>query len=127
MPDYSLTGLSTRSFEQLIQAIAAKIIGPNVVIFGDGRDGGREATFEGKIPYPNLSATWNGYGVVQAKFRQRTDDEEKDGIWALSQFRKELEDFANPKKNRRKPQYYILATNVVLTPVLDSGFKGQSS
>jgi hypothetical protein len=51
MPDYNLSGLSTRSFEQLIQAISAKVLGPGIVIFGDGRDGGREATFEGTIGY----------------------------------------------------------------------------
>jgi hypothetical protein len=51
MPDYNLTGLSTRSFEQLIQALSVKLFGPGVVIFGDGPDGGREATFEGPMNY----------------------------------------------------------------------------
>ena len=48
MADYNLTGLSSRSFEQMIQALSCNIIGPGVVIFGDGPDGGREATFEGR-------------------------------------------------------------------------------
>jgi hypothetical protein len=47
MTDYNLAGLSTRSFEQLIQAIALKVVSPGVVVFGDGADGGREATFNG--------------------------------------------------------------------------------
>jgi hypothetical protein len=123
MPDYDLTGLSTRSFEQLIQAIAAKVIGQNIVVFGDGRDGGREATFEGPIPYPSTTDSWNGYGVVQAKFKQRLQDSKKDGEWALGQLHTELQDFCDAGKNRRKPDYYVFATNVVLTPFPELGSK----
>ena len=36
MPDYDFTGLSTRSFEQLIQAIALQVVSPQTIIFGDG-------------------------------------------------------------------------------------------
>lgn len=53
MTDYNLAGLSTRSFEQLIQAIALKVVSPGVVVFGDGPDGGREATFNGLTRYPS--------------------------------------------------------------------------
>ena len=83
--DYNLAGLSTRSFEQLIQAIAAKIIGPGLIVFGDGSDGGREATFEGTIPFPNEESAWDGYCVIQAKFKQRSEGTTKDGAWALNQ------------------------------------------
>jgi len=31
MPDYNLFGLSPRSFEQLVQALSVKIIGPDAV------------------------------------------------------------------------------------------------
>jgi hypothetical protein len=123
MADYDLSGLSTRSFEQLIQAIAAKVIGPGVVIFGDGPDGGREATFEGSVPYPDKDNGWQGYGIVQAKFRQRPQGPKKDGEWALKQLRSELEKFVDPERNLRKPEYYIFATNVVLTPVHAKGSK----
>lgn len=109
MSDYNLSGLSTRPFEQLIQALAAKMIGPNVVIFGDGPDGGREATFEGITPYPTKEQSWSGYGVVQAKFKQRSQDSQKDGEWALQQLRDELEKFIDPKRKLRKPDYYIFA------------------
>lgn len=124
--DYNLSGLSTRSFEQLIQAIAAKAIGPNIVVFGDGPDGGREATFEGSVPYPSSGHSWSGYGVVQAKFRQRTQDPQRDGEWALKQLRDELEKFVDSERNLRKPDYYIFATNVILTPVQGSGFKDKA-
>lgn len=123
MPDYNLSGLSTRSFEQLVQAITVKSFGPNVIVFGDGPDGGREATFEGRVPYPSGEAMWEGYGIVQAKFRQRTQDAGRDGEWALQQLRGELEQFADPHSERRKPEFYLFATNVVLTPVQDQGAK----
>jgi hypothetical protein len=39
MADYNLSGLLSKSFEQLIQALTSKLMGSNVVIFGDGPDG----------------------------------------------------------------------------------------
>ncbi len=126
MSDYNFTGLSSRSFEQLIQALAVKIIGPNIIVFGDGKDGGREATFNGAVPYPS-SPEWNGYGVVQAKFLQRPQNAKSDGDWALAQLRGELEAFADPEKERKKPDYYIFATNAILTPVQNKGSKDKAS
>ena len=125
--DYNLAGLSTRSFEQLIQAIAAKIIGPGLIVFGDGPDGGREATFEGTIPFPNEKTEWHGYCVIQAKFKQRSEGTTKDGAWALNQLRAELKKFADSKKNLRKPEYYIFVTNVVLTPAYKKGGKDKAA
>lgn len=125
MSDYNLSGLSTRSFEKLVQAIALKIIGPNVVIWGDGPDGGREATFDGPISYPSAQFNWNGYGVIQAKFRQRAKDKITDGDWALRQLRLELKKYSSTR-SLRKPEYYIFATNVVLTPVNDAGWKDKA-
>ena len=63
MPDYNLTGLSSRSFEQLIQAIALNIVSPKTIIVGDGSDGGREATFKGKTNYNSNDEPWDGYVV----------------------------------------------------------------
>ncbi|OAH98836.1 hypothetical protein A1353_21675 [Methylomonas methanica] len=121
--DYDFSRLSTRSFEQLIQSLAHSVIGPNIVIFGDGPDGGREATFEGQIPFPNDAERWHGYGVVQAKFKQRTEASGKDGDWALNELKKELEKFQSLTRGLKQPEYYIFATNVVLTPVAESGGK----
>ena len=123
--DYNLHGLSTRSFEQLIQSITAKLIGPQVIIFGDGPDGGREATFEDAIPYPSRDSGWSGFGIVQAKFRQRLQGTKEDGAWAVQQLRSELKAFLSPKKRKRKPEYYIFVTNVVLTAVEEKGGKDQ--
>ncbi len=123
MGDYDLSGLSSTSFENLLQALALKLLGAGTVVFGDGPDGGREATFEGRMDYPSQADPWDGYCVVQAKFRQRPEGTGKDGEWALAQLGKELKDFADPKKRRRAPEYYIFATNVVLSPVRGKGAK----
>ena len=123
MTDYNLSQLSSRSFERLLQALAAKVLGPGVVIFGDGPDGGREATFEGEVPYPFGGDNWNGYGVLQAKFRQRSGDVRRDGDWAVTQLKAEIAKYLNADSTLRKPDYFIYATNVVLTPVQGQGSK----
>lgn len=125
--DYDFSRLSTRAFEQLIQALAAVVVGPGIVVFGDGPDGGREATFDGRISFPDPSANWHGYGVVQAKFRQRMGDTGKDGNWALRELEKELKKFAHSARALRKPEYYLFATNVVLSPVADEGAKDKAA
>ena len=122
MTDYDLSQLSSRSFEQLLQALAAKVLGPGVGIFGDGPDGGREATFHGKVPYPFVDDSWDGYGVLQVKFRQRSGNVTQDGDWAVTQLKSEIKKYFDVDNNLRKPDYFIYATNVVLTPV-----KGQGS
>ena len=123
MPDYDLYRLSSRSFEHLIQSLAIRLLGPGIVAFGDGPDGGREATFEGKVPFPNPVNSWDGYGVVQAKFRQRLGDTKQDGNWAVDQLKGEIRKYIDPDSNLRKPDYFIFATNVVLTSVSEKGSK----
>ncbi len=78
MADYDFTGLSSTSFEHLVQSLAIKILGPGVTVFGDGPDGGREATYEGRMNFPSATEPWNGYCVVQAKFRKRPGKDDGD-------------------------------------------------
>jgi hypothetical protein len=117
MSDYDFSGLCPRSFEHMVQALSFNILGPGLVVFGDGPDGGREATFTGKTGrFPSAGACWDGYVVVQAKFRQRpTGSTQKDGQWALRELKKELDAFAARKSERKKPEYYIFVTNVILS------------
>jgi hypothetical protein len=123
--DYDLTRLGNREFEHLSQALTLKVLGPGVGVFGDGPDGGREATFEGPMRFPEPGNPWNGYGVVQAKFKQRLGGDGKDTAWLLGQVRAELERWADQKSQRvrrgRRPQYVLFTTNVVLSPVAGRG------
>jgi hypothetical protein len=123
--DYDLTRLGDREFEHLSQALALQALGPGVSVFGDGPDGGREATFDGRVRFPEPGEPWDGYGVVQAKYRQRLVGDGKDAAWLLRQLRAELETWANRKSNRvrhgRVPRYVLFTTNVVLSAVAGSG------
>jgi hypothetical protein len=128
MGDYNFHGLSARSFEQMIQALAIKILGPGVIIFGDGPDGGREATFQGHVKdFPSKGNSWDGYIVVQAKFCQEPKFNIDDTTWALNNLKKELDDYSNTKKKRIIPDYYIFVTNISLSPVPTSGGKDKLS
>lgn len=125
--DYDLTRLGSREFEHLTQALAIRVIGNGVSIFGDGRDGGREAVFHGRIafPDPDPRGPWNGYGVLQSKFRIRPLGTKSDTAWFLSEIRRELGKWGDHLSARAKsgklPEYLVLATNVVLSSVADSG------
>ncbi len=96
------------------------------MVFGDGPDGGREATFERKVPYPSSVDGWDGYGVVQAKYRQRSGNIQQDGNWAVDQLKEEIGKYTDPESKLRRPDFFIFATNVVLTPVLDKGSKDRA-
>jgi hypothetical protein len=124
--DYNLAGWADTAFEQMVQALALRVISPGVTIFGAGPDGGREATYEGLMSFPSAAEPWSGYLVLQAKYRARPLGSPQDGSWALTELQKELEVYANPSKRRRCPDYYIFATNVVLTPVNERGSKDKT-
>ncbi|MEV0049471.1 hypothetical protein AB0H34_03120 [Saccharopolyspora shandongensis] len=121
--DYDLTRLGTREFEHLSQALASEVFGSSVEVFGDGRDGGREATFRGAVRYPDppaASGQWNGYGVVQAKFRQRPGV--NNAGWLCNQLTGEFAGWKKAiKEGRERPDYLLFTTNVVLSAVADSG------
>jgi hypothetical protein len=123
MGDFDLTGLDPRKFEHLIQALALDAIGGDVTPFGDGPDGGREATFDGPMHYPSFVEPWDGYLVIQCKFQQKPGTTKDQGKWALDQLEGDLKKFLDPKRKLRKPEYYLFVTNVVLTPVPETGSK----
>jgi hypothetical protein len=123
MPDYNLSNLSPRSFEQLIQSLALKILLPGVVIFGDGPDGAREATYRGRLQYPSETEPWDGYLVVQAKFKQKPEGSGKDGQWLIGQLAADLKKFKDKKRQLVRPEYYLLCTNVVLSSAARKGAK----
>src|SRR6185369_3361171 len=115
MPDYNLNGLDPRSFEHIVQAIAKMEI-------GDGPDGGREATFNGKMNYPSATAPWDGYLVIQSKFKLHTSENPKDdGDWLIEQLSKDLAKFLDAKRSLKRPEYYLATTNIRLSAVAGTG------
>ncbi|MGZ4955112.1 MAG: NACHT domain-containing protein [Methylobacter sp.] len=115
-------GFSPDSFEQFIRALSLKVIGPGVTVFGNGPDGGREATFQGKINFPSPpSNVWDGYGVLQAKFKEKVEDTQKDQKWAKSQLEDELNVWISNSNRTPKPDYFIFCTNVELSSAANGG------
>lgn len=132
MSDYRLDRLNTREFEHLSQALCKKFIAVGVTPFGDGPDGGREATFDGAMDYPSSQDPWSGYLVVQCKFRQRSKgDTTSDTDWVTKELTSELKKYCPPSagsrrsakkaRPRRPPEYYIFVTNAVLTGNNETG------
>lgn len=120
--NYDLTRLGSARFEHLVQALALAHLGHGVDIFGAGPDGGREATFRGEVNMHG-KAQWHGYGVVQAKYKERLTTTTADQSWFFEQVTAELDAWIDPKKKRyqHQPDYLVLATNVSLTSVAESG------
>jgi hypothetical protein len=126
--DYKLSGLGERQFEHLVQSLALKVISQSVKIFGEGPDGGREATFDGKTKYPDprTGLAWAGYGVIQAKFKRQVGDTDRDARWLKREIDKEMNKWA-PKDGvsasgrTRMPRYIIFATDVELSAYPETG------
>jgi WD40 repeat protein len=125
--DYDLARLGEREFEHLSQALALRVLGPGVQVFGDGPDGGREASFDGAFEVGDRvgGGAWSGYGVLQAKFRRRPLGAASDARWFVGQVEAELTRWSDPESQRAKwcrfPEYLLLTTNVVLSPAPHSG------
>lgn len=123
-----LSGLGSDGFEQMCQALAVHVLGAGLVVFGDGPDGGREATFDGPLTgYPSQAQPWNGYVVLQAKFKTKVGDPASGATWLRDQLKTELDAWSNPAAGRvrrgRLPEYLIIATNVSLSAVPGVGGK----
>lgn len=125
--DYDLTRLGTDTFEDLCRALFEKSLGPRVTHFGAGPDGGREATFTGVSNWSSgpEAIRWDGYHVLQAKFKKRPLGTRQDQDWLVQRLRRELTDWANPKKKRgaegKVPDYLVIASNVVCSAATGGG------
>lgn len=120
MPNYDLDRLGDKEFERLCQSLLKFVIGSGTITFGEGRDGGREATFSGKAPYPSETDSWEGDWIFQAKYHNvkliGADEARKQ---VLSDLRSELDKIVN--KYKYHCDNYILITNVPLSSVSRKG------
>lgn len=125
--DYPLELIDPKTFEQIGVALARAVLGNGVEVFGDGPDGGREATFEGHVDWSKTpdcgNDSWDGYVVIQAKHRSSTDtDPQRNLTWLKRQVRDELESWTKADSNKRRvPQYLIFVTNARLSPAAAEG------
>lgn len=124
MPRYDLDSLGHEQFKLLSQTLVKAVIGSGTITFGDGPDGGREATFQGKAQYPSKSEQWNGFWIFQAKFHDTKHiGLEKAREQILLDLKKEL--YKIIVKYKRKCDNYILVTNVPLSSVNKKGTHDQ--
>jgi hypothetical protein len=66
--DYRLELLDDITFENLVNTICQKILGPGVISFSQGKDGGRDGKFTGIAQnYPSANEPWSGKFIIQAK------------------------------------------------------------
>ena len=65
---YPLHELSPDVFEDLVVLLCHKVLGIGTINFAEGKDGGRDAKFEGIAnAYPSANSPWSGKFIVQAK------------------------------------------------------------
>lgn len=111
MTAYSLNGLGADAFEHLVVELAQHVIGLGVTGFGPGPDGGRDAYFRGRAPYPSDTEAWGGIWHIQAKFHapNLSSDHHK---WLYKQVKAEVKAYKDPNNARRPPNNWIVATNI---------------
>jgi hypothetical protein len=120
--DYNFDSLGSRNFEHLAQALASKELGPKLTVYGDGADGGREAVWTGAAKSLGTSSDWNGYGVVQAKYKQFPSSVADNAKWLKAAISAELKDWVDVEKNRQpKPEFLLFVSNVRLSAVPKNG------
>lgn len=121
MPKYNLNALGSEEFERMCQSLVQQIMGPEVKVYGMGKDGAREATFEGEADYPSKDKKWSGKWIFQSKFHDTVQIGPKK---ARDQLLSDLDDeLSKITEYGHDCDYYILMTNVVLTPVFQAGTK----
>lgn len=125
--DFPLEELSHRAFEQLTVALSLRVLGPGVQAFGSGPDGGREATFRGRVDWSKTDlddrGAWDGYTVIQAKQAEHPSHDPSVNLrWLKRQIDDELDSWMTDSSKRNPfPRYLIFVTNVRLSSVPKSG------
>lgn len=122
MPTYDLSRLTPSLFERLVRALAFAEMGPGGTTFPPGPDGARDFSYSGMIRGFE-SRGWNGYLVLQSKYKSKTDDPKNDVEWLIRQLAAELSKYKDKERDLRRPDYYLLATNISLSGV--SGKRGK--
>lgn len=116
---YPLYNLDEKKFETLVAMICEEILGTGIIVFSEGKDGGRDGKFTGIAnKFPSDKAPWNGKFIIQAKHTSKPDASCSDSIFKtilkneLPRIRRLIED--------GKIDYYLMFTNRKLSGLQDS-------
>ena len=127
MTSYNFEKLSNLEFEDFANALCAKYVARAIDVFGSGTDGGREATYRGRMTYPldaPAAEQWDGYLVVQCKMKAKLSATLKlDADWAIARLDEEMDMYEKAVVPREKPEYFLFVTNVELSAKLKTGGK----
>lgn len=121
---YDFSRLNPQSFQSLVESLAIAEFGLPGQVFSSGPDGGRDFVFDGKIAAYD-SKSWDGYLVLQVKYKEKLSTPTQDVEWLCGELRKERSAYLNQTKGRRRPEYFIIATNVSLSGADNSSGKGK--
>ena len=116
---YELGRLGPKEFENLSQTLFVGECGLGAKVYGTGRDGGREATYTGEVELEGAKGSWDGYCILQAKFKEVIEESRKNIDWLKGQISKEIADWK--ERPTKKPDYLVFSVNIPLTPVSEVG------
>lgn len=117
---YPLENLTDTEFENLVALICSEILGTGTVVFSVGKDGGKDARFNGKANnFPSKSELWKGKIIIQAKHTQRPDASCSDSDFQ-SILKKSVIPAINKLKENNEIDYYLLFANRKLSGIQDA-------
>ncbi len=117
---YPLEHLIDTEFEKLVALICHKVLGTGTVVFSVGKDGGKDARFDGKAnDFPSQSKPWEGKIIIQAKHTQRANASCSDSDFQ-SILKRSVIPAINKLKKNNELDYYLLFTNRKLSGVQDA-------
>jgi hypothetical protein len=110
---------SDKEFEDLVALICERILGMGTIVFSIGKDGGKDAKFQGTAnKFPSETNPWEGKIIIQAKHTKRPNASCSD-----SDFRTILKNDVIPsiKKLIKNDEidFYLLFTNRKLSGIQD--------
>jgi hypothetical protein len=113
---YPLYDLDDAEFEQLVVSICEEILGTGTFLFAKGKDGGRDAVFNGKAnKFPSDVEPWAGRFIIQAKHTSKPSASCSDSDFKtiLNGEIKRIIKLSNDEKL----DYYLMFTNRKLTGI----------
>lgn len=117
---YDFSKMDSNSFEEMIRSLNEGIFGIKCEQYGAGPDGQREFVFEGNIK-DREGNVFQGRTIGQAKYKYSTTKAD-DYNWLANEIAGELKRFRE-KEKEYIPDNYVFYTNIVLTPMKDTGVK----
>lgn len=117
---YDFSKINADLLELLIRSLNQNIFGIPCEQYGQGPDGQREFVYSGRIQ-DGAGNVFEGRTIGQVKYKYITTKDD-DYLWLKKEIDKELKGFQE-KDAEYRPDNYLFYTNIVLTPVKNTGVK----